>query len=400
MKLTKRVVESVRPGPARKVIWDDELRGFGLRVTPSGVRSYLLDYHMRGRRRRMVLGRHGPLTCDVARRKALEHLAALQVGCDPLEALQVERLAPTVNELVARFLSEHVDAKRKPSTAVGYRSVLMRYVVPRLGRMKVADVTRGHVTDLHYALRKTPFNANRTLAVVSRMFTLAEKWGIRPDGTNPCRHVERYRERARERFLSAAELARLGDALAEAERTRLAPPVAIAAIRLLILTGARKGEVLGLRWEYVDWERRCLRLPDSKTGAKVIPLNAPALEVLRGLSPDGSDPSGWVIAGRRPDQPFVGLHWIWHRIRERAELGGVRIHDLRHTHASVLAGAGSSLIVIGRLLGHRVAQTTQRYAHLSDDPLREASDEAGKRISAAMSGRKDAVVVSIGERPW
>jgi integrase len=217
------------------------------------------------------------------------------------------------------------------------------------------------------------------------MMNLAERWGLRPDASNPCRHVERYKERKRERFLSPAELARLGDALAEMERDGSETPSVVAAVRLLVFTGARRGEIVELRWEWVDFERACLRLPDSKTGAKAIPLSAPALQVLARLERR----SPWVLPTAAGDGP-VSLSKPWERARRHAGLPGVRLHDLRHTFASILASSGTSLIVIGRVLGHTVPATTARYAHLSDDPVREAAEAAGARLAAAMRGEAKA----------
>jgi integrase len=238
-------------------------------------------------------------------------------------------------------------------------------------------------------MRDTPGAANRTLALLSKMLNLAEKWELRPDGSNPCRHVDKYPERKMERFLSVDELGRLGAVLAEAERTATELPSVIAAVRLLMFTGARFGEILNLEWSHVDFERSCLRLPESKTGAKVIHLNAPALEVLNGIERDGSP---WVIAGRDPDKPLVNLRKPWHRIRAKAGLEGVRLHDLRHSFASVGAAGGLSLPMIGALLGHTQAATTQRYAHLAADPLKQAADMIGERIRAATNGKSGDVV--------
>ena len=194
------------------------------------------------------------------------------------------------------------------------------------------------------------------------MFNLAEVWALRPDNSNPCRHVQRFRERARERFLSSAEIAKLASALKSLEDEEKITKAVAGAVRLLLFTGARRGEICGLRWDHIDFERGCLRLPDSKTGAKVISLNAPALEVIAGLPRR----SPWVFPTEQGDQP-IDLSRPWDRIRERAELPAVRIHDLRHSHASVLAAAGVPLLVIGRILGHNVPATTARYARLADD---------------------------------
>ena len=244
---------------------------------------------------------------------------------------------------------------------------------------QIVDVTRADIERLHHGLRNTPYQANRVLAVLSRMFALAEGWGLRHDGSNPCRHVQKYRERRRDRFLSAEELARLGIALTAAGKDG-EPPAAIAAIRLLALTGCRKSEVLRLRWSQV--EPNCLRLSDSKTGAKVVPLGAAARELLASLPSWEGNP--YVIVGDRPNSHFIGIQKVWERIRRQAGLDDVRIHDLRHSFASVGASSGDSLLVIGALLGHRDHGTTQRYAHLSDDPLQAAADRISAHIATAL----------------
>ncbi len=234
-----------------------------------------------------------------------------------------------------------------------------------------------------------PIAANRCLALLSKMLNLAEAWGLRPDGSNPTRHVAKYRERKVERFLSNVEFARLGTVLEEAARTGEHASV-VAAIRLLILTGARRDEILSLRWEHVDFERGCLRLPDSKTGAKTIPLGAPALELLADLPRLNDNP--YVLPGARPGRHYVGLGKAWRRLRAKAELPDVRLHDLRHSYASVGAGQNESLHVIGALLGHRDTASTQRYAHLSDDPMRAAADRISGHLAAAMAGKSGEVV--------
>jgi integrase len=217
------------------------------------------------------------------------------------------------------------------------------------------------------------------LALLSKFFNWCERHGYRPDGSNPCRHIEKYKEKRRERFLTPQELAQLGEALADSEEHETVSPFAIAAIRLLVLTGARLSEILTLQWSYVDFEHSLLRLPDSKTGQKVIYLNAPALQVLTDLPRLEGNP--FVICGKREGARLINIQKPWRRIRKAAGLDDVRIHDLRHSFASIAAGSGQSLPVIGALLGHSQPQTTARYAHLSADPLRTANDAIGRRLN-------------------
>lgn len=389
-KLTNRTVAATRPRDRDVFVWDDELPGFGLRVKPSGVKSYVIQYRNRHNdSRRITIGRHGVTGPEKARRKAKKMLADVQDGADPATERKDDREAPMVAELAEKYLREHAAPHKKPRSVEEDQRLLRLHVLPALGRKKVAGITRANITGLHHAMRDTPGAANRTLALVSKMLNLAEKWGLRPDGSNPCRHVDRYPERKMERFLSVDELGRLGAVLAEAERTATELRSVIAAVRLLMFTGARLGEILNLEWSHVDFERSCLRLPESKTGAKVIHLNAPSLEILNGIERDGSP---WVIAGRDPDKPLVNLRKPWHRIRKAAGLDNVRLHDLRHSFASVGAAGGLSLPMIGALLGHTQAATTQRYAHLAADPLKQAADMIGERIRAAINGKSGEVV--------
>ncbi len=384
-KLTKRIVEGIVPDPAREIVaWDTEIPGFGIRVWPSGKRTYLLKYRTRdGRQRKATIGRHGALTAEQARRTALRWLSQAKDGADPAQDKAALREAPTIKELGARYMDEHAKVKKRASSVYTDEILLRRHVLPKLGHSKVVSVTRADIATLHHAMRDTPGAANRTLALLSKMFNLAEKWGLRPDGSNPSRHVERYPERKLERFLSNAELARLGEVLNEVERTRTESPSAIAAIQLLLFTGCRRSEILTLCWPDVDFENGVLRLPESKTGAKVVYLSPPALEVLNGLAQVDGNPH--VIVGAKPGAHLVNLTKPWYRIRAKAGLDDVRIHDLRHSFASMAAAGGLSLPIIGALLGHTQAATTQRYAHLAADPLRQAANLTGKRIADAMA---------------
>lgn len=394
-KLTKRFIDSLRPVEKDSVFWDRELPCFGLRAWPSGKRVFVVQYRAQGRTRKITLGRYGVLTPDEARQRARQVLAEVGGGSDPAERRDAARYAPTVRDLAKRYLSEHAEAKKKPKGVDSDRRLLERFILPSFGTLKAEAVTRADVGRLHHSLRETPYQANRALALLSKMFNLAERWGLRPDGSNPCRHVERFKEHKRERFLSTAELACLGKVLAEAERYEVEPPGAIAAIRLLLFTGCRLSEILTLRWQEVDFERACLRLADSKTGAKVVHLNAPALEVLAGLQREEGNP--YVIVGEKPGAHLNDLEAPWRRIREGAGLPDVRLHDLRHSFASVGAGARLGLVIIGKLLGHTQAQTTARYSHLEADPVKQASEVIGQRIAAALKGERAEVVELRGK---
>ena len=390
-KVTKRAVDELAKA-GDGVLWDAELKGFGARCRGDGV-SYSVRYRAGSGRaapiRTVTIGRHGsPWTPETARAEARRILAAVEGGADPAG----ERKAETFADLAERYLADHAAVRLKPRSADEDRRMLARYVLPAIGRHKLADLDRMAVAKLHHGLRHAPYMANRVLGLLSRMLNLAERWGLRPDNSNPCRFVDKFKEASRERFLSAAELAKLGEALAGAEAKNAELPSAIAAIRLLALTGCRLGEVLTLQWEHVDFEGACLRLPDSKTGAKVVHLSAPALEVLAGLERNGTP---WVIWGTKADAHLVNLQKPWRRIRTAAGLEGVRIHDLRHSHASVAVGLGEGLPMIGKLLGHSQVQTTARYAHLATDPVKAATERVGGAIAAMLSGRKGGEVVDL-----
>ena len=384
VKITKRVVDTVvAPASGEVNVWDSEVPGFSLRVRSTGSRVYVVEYRNRAqRKRRVTLGRHGRLTVEQARDLARQVLAAVARGEDPAEERRERRSAPTFDELASRYLEQHAVPKKKVSSTAADARVLRLYVLPSLGRRTVAEVGLKDVASLHSAMRDKPIQANRMLALLSKMFTLAERWGLRPPHSNPCRGIDRYPEKRRERFLSGAELARLGEVLDEEERH---DPFVVLAIRLLLLTGARRDEVLTLRWSQVDFERAALCLPDSKTGAKVIPLGPAALELL--VRAPRIEGSLYVIPGRRGGGRLVGVHRPWVRIREKAGLGDVRLHDLRHSFASIGAAAGLGLPVLGAILGHSHPATTARYAHLADDPRRAAAARISDEIAAALNNR-------------
>lgn len=413
MKLTKRAIDAIEADGQERFLWDDEIPGFGLRVLPSGRKSYLIQYRMAGRTRRVVIGPHGVLTPETARREARKLLGRVAGGENVAEKKAEDRHAMTVGALCDLYLAEGLGTK-KASTAYVDRGRIERHIKPLLGKKQAREIARIDVQRFMQAVAdgKTAKNvktgphgraivrggrgtATRTVGLLGAIFTFAVNHGVRPD--NPVHGVKRFPDRKGERFLSAAEMARLGEALtaAEAEGEN---PLGIAAIRLLILTGARKSEILTARWEYVDQDSGYLRLPDSKTGAKLIPLSAPALEILSKLLRIAGNPyilPGLIKAADDQEQEprhFVGLPDVWYRVRARAGLTDVRLHDLRHSFASVAVGSGHSLPIIGKLLGHKHAATTQRYAHLSDDPVRAAADKIANAISSAMNGTTGNVV--------
>ena len=409
MKFTQRAIDGLVAGGSERFFWDDALPSFGVRLKPSGSATYLIQYRRGTRQRRYAIGSCGTFRLEEARERARRLLVSVRDGADPSGDRKQARRAPTVSSLAERYLEEYAEMHKRPSSVKADRRNLDNHILPLLGRLIVADVTRADVDAMMRSVRTGatkadvklgrrsrrivrggPGVANRCCALLSKMFNLAERWGLRPDGSNRCRHVTKNPERKMRRYLSTDELARLGTTMSEAQRSGTETASALAAIRLLILTGARVSEILTARWEYLDEARGCLSLPQSKTGAKDVYLSPAALEVLNSI---GRSRSAWIIYGAEPEKPLVNLTKPWFRLREAAELADVRLHDLRHSFASVGIAGGLTLPIVGALLGHTQAATTARYAHLSADPLRRAADLIGSRITAAMqparnSGRR------------
>jgi integrase len=384
-RLTKRIVEAAVPSLADRFLWDSDLKGFGLKVTKAGRKVFLIQYRMGGRgsrTRRVKLGDYGVITAEQGRQKAKELLASVAMGIDPAEERKRKQERNTVSKCIAEFTSDHIEAKLKANTAKQYGATFRNDIPRSLKQKYIDEVARTDIERLHVSLKDKPYQANRTMALLSKLFNWCEKSGYRQDGSNPCRHIQKYKEEKRERFLSKEELARLGEALVEAEEKSLTSPHAIAAIRLLALTGARLGEILTLQWSFIDEERRLIVLPDSKTGKKILYLSDAALKLLSNVPRLADNP--YVICGKLKGARMVNLQKPWQRIRKMAELDDVRIHDLRHSFASVAVSGGLSLPVIGAMLGHSQPQTTQRYAHLAADPIRQANDLTSAEIAQAI----------------
>ena len=398
-KLTKRVVDAAKPGP---ITWDDDLSGFGLRVTAGGSKAYLVDYHPRGgKRRRLVVSRADRVTPEEARKMAIGMLAQVARGEDPAITRHEERTALSVSELGKLYLREGPAAKptKTQRSWATDASNIQAHINPLIGAKQVKALTSVDVENLqrNIADGKTRRDekkgkrsrmivrggtgiAARTVRVLSAMYSFAIRRGLAT--ANPCRGVLLFKGRTMDRFLSTEELARLGDAFrdVEAEGTNRN---AVTAIRLLVLTGCRKSEIAALRWEHVDLERKCLSLPHAKRGWRSVPIGAAARELLSSLQPKKT---GWVLPATRGDGHIIGLQRVWDNIRTRAQLEDVRIHDLRHSFASVGVAAGESLYLIGKVLGHKQARTTERYVHLSNAPLVDVADRTGARIVGAMAG--------------
>ncbi len=401
-------------------LWDERTPGLCLRVLASGRATWTVRYrpHSGDGYKRIALGRYPAVGLADARQRAERCRVQVSDGKDPQAERKQKRNAATLNDLMERYLAEEVKPKKKPRTLELYTWYFWKIIGPKLGARKAGTITRSDVAKLHREVgAERSVTANRAIVALSGVFSWAGKYNLAPEGFNPARGIEKFREQAHERYLTTEELARLGDALRLAEtdglpwprkadrkpsrhdrrpencRTVFGPYVT-AAIRLLLFTGCRLREILHLRWTEIDFDRGLLLLPDSKTGRKVVMLNAAALDILNNLDPLGE----YVIAGDADDKPRADLKRPWDLLVAYAKLEGVRIHDLRHTHASVGAGAGLGLPIIGKLLGHRHAETTARYAHLDADPLRKASNQIAETILAAMGNEQPAVQIESPSR--
>ena len=385
-RLTKRTVDALGVEEKDAVFWDRDLAGFGVRVHATGRKVYVVQSRGPGGPRRVSLGRHGEMSTEEARKQAALVIDRIKRGEEPIPEPPEAEL--TVAGLAERFMRTHVEGRLKPATVAAYRSVLDKYILPELGGTAVSGVGGAEVSELHHGLRDTPVLANKAVHLLSRMFSLAEAWGLVPSGHNPCRAVRRYRTRKRERFLTPAEYRRLGRALTGAEAEGAVWPPAIAAIRLLMLTGCRVSEILGLRWDDVDRTAGDLRLRDAKAGPRMVPLTKPVLGILDAIPREPENP--WVIIGQRPGKNLTSLHHYWRPIRERAGLEDLRIHDLRHSYASRALALGESLYTIGKLLGHSAVSTTARYAHLMRDARKEAAVRVGGSIGVHFTNGRGA----------
>jgi len=374
--ITKRVVDTLSVEDRDAVFWDRDLPGFGVRVYPSGLKKYVAQSRGPGGSKRATLGRHGRISPEEARRRAAEAIDRIKRGEDPLPPPPEPEA--TMADLAERYLRDYVPSHCKPSSAEVYRAALENHILPALGDMVVCGVGRQQVTELHYAMRREPHAANAALKIVGKMLSLAMEWGLREHGSNPCRAVRKYRTRPRERFLTDEEYRRLGRAVEELEAEGKVSRPAAAAIRLLVLTGCRRNEVLELRWDDIDRTAGEVQLRDGKTGTRLVPLTPAAAGVLEDVPRVPDNP--WVIAGQKPGTHLMNINDPWLIVRARAGLDGVRIHDLRHSWASRALALGESLSMIGKLLGHNRIDTTARYAHLARDTERASAARVGGSI--------------------
>ncbi|MEP7173439.1 MAG: tyrosine-type recombinase/integrase [Aestuariivirga sp.] len=416
VRLTKRNIDLLKADSGRVIYWDDDLAGFGLRVEPSGNKTFIVRYRPGGGRnapkRFLTIGRYGKLTPDQGRTEARKVLSAGELGMDPAGERSQRRKEMNISSLCDLYLEMGVETK-KPDTVLGDRGRINRHIKPLIGTKRASEVTTADVERLmkdiaggktradfrtgrsrsRVIIRGGKGAATRTVGLLGGIFSFAQRQGIRAD--NPCRGVRRYPDKANERFLSAAEISRLGAVLSKVELNG-ANNSAVNIIRLLALTGARRNEIAGLLWDEVDLDRACLRLKDSKTGAKVIPLGVAPIHILDSLIPNLGSP--YVFPATSGKSHFQGIKRVWQAVRKEAGFPELRLHDLRHSFASIGLASGDTLPLIGALLGHSNARTTERYAHLADDPKKNAADRISGQIAIALGVSDSTNVIPLPKR--
>jgi integrase len=384
IKLTDTIVKDLpTPTIGNKITYDDAVRGFGVRVTAGGARAFILNYRTTaGRERRFTIGSYPDWKTGPAREEAKDLKKRIDVGEDPMGETEAERAAKTVADMIERFEEEHLPDCR-PSTAANYKIIIAKYIKPELKQRKVKDVDYSDIDGLRRKVSKiAPYQANRTLAVLSKMFSLAIQWRWRTD--NPVKGVKRNQENKRRRYLDGDELSRLTEALT-AHNDQQAANI----VRLLLLTGSRRGEVLAARWDQFDLKAGTWAKPAATTKQKAdhsVPLSAPARLLLADLKATADEDADFVFPSRGESGHRVEIKKDWAALCKVAKIKNARVHDLRHTFASVLVSGGASLPLVGALLGHTQTQTTARYSHLFDDPLRAATERVGAIVTGKPSG--------------
>lgn len=386
MKLTKKVVESLPATGTRYEVRDETVTGFLVRVGVTGEKTFYLMYRAgKGRgatKRRLALGAFPDVSVEQARSLARARLAQVTMGEDPAAMLKEAKGTRTVHSVLEQFLAEHVRPRLKPGTIRTYEQQAAAIVLPALGKMKITDVQPRHIGKLHHQMRATPYQANRVISLLSKFFNWCEVTGFRERGSNPTFGLERYKEQKRATFMGKQELEAIGSAIAALETRGELSPIMSAVFKVLLFTGARSGEITTLKWEYLDISQGLAHLPDSKTGAKTVHLPVAARTVLESLPRINE----YCFPGRYERGHIVNIKNAWQRILTHAGLSGWRIHDLRHAFASYAVNSGQGLPIIGKMLGHTQAATTQRYAHVADNPVAIAAEETARQIQKDLSG--------------
>lgn len=384
-RITLATIAAMTPG---QTVWDGDVKGFGARYRRGAI-SYVYKKRAQGQQVWITIGKHGsPWTPETARKRAVALAADAATGINHSELKRAQKAKLTFADAADKFIVLH-GKKLKPRSVEEYARIIRLFLKPEFGRLKVDAITRAHVARAHTSWARVPRSANHAVAVMSKIMSWCETHGYVPEHFNPCRKIEKFKENSRERYLRNSEITKLLSVLDDLDAQGTETVYVTAALRLLLLTGARLSEITTLKWDHVDFDTATLWLPDSKTGKKAIRLNAQAVRVLEDLPRVKDNP--YVIVGEVDGQHLINLQKPWRRIRKMAGIEDVRIHDLRHSFASIAINSGASLAMVGKLLGHSQPQTTARYAHLADDPLRQLNDQIGNAITISKITKRDTV---------
>ena len=375
MKLTNKKIDQLIPDTKSYIVWDNEIRGFGVRVNLNSKKTFILKYRIgqgrSARVRKPVIGTYGVMKVDEARKIARKWLLEASEGNDPKE---VDKTSILLKDFCNVYLQQHANIKKKLSSVIEDKRLMRLHIIPNFGNVCLKEITRAMITKHHQSMYQTPHGANRFLSLMSKMMNLAERWEYRPLNSNPCRHIERYKEEGRQIYLSMEQIEKIGHVIKQMEQTESI--FVLSAIKLLLFTGRRTGEILTLKWDYIDFENSKMNLPDTKTGAKSFFFSPTVKQILLNLP----NKEGFVFKSVLKDKRVTTVRHIWKKICKLAKIENVRVHDLRHTYASLAVQNGYSLPIISKMLGHADIKTTQRYAHLHDDPVNQAVEKIDQQL--------------------
>ena len=375
MKLTNKKIDQLIPDTKSYIVWDNEIRGFGVRVNLNSKKTFILKYRIgqgrSARVRKPVIGTYGVMKVDEARKIARKWLLEASEGNDPKE---VDKTTILLKDFCNVYLQQHANIKKKLSSVIEDKRLMRLHIIPNFGNVCLKEITRAMITKHHQSMYQTPHGANRFLSLMSKMMNLAERWEYRPLNSNPCRHIERYKEEGRQIYLSMEQIEKIGHVIKQMEQTESI--FVLSAIKLLLFTGRRTGEILTLKWDYIDFENSKMNLPDTKTGAKSFFFSPTVKQILLNLP----NKEGFVFKSVLKDKRVTTVRHIWKKICKLAKIENVRVHDLRHTYASLAVQNGYSLPIISKMLGHADIKTTQRYAHLHDDPVNQAVEKIDQQL--------------------
>ena len=378
-KLTNRTIEDLKPNQKNYIVWDSQVKGLGIRINSSGKKTFILKYRLgHGRKakvRKPLIGVYGVVRTEQARLISREWLLKSSKGIDPCKQ---EKDSITIKEFSNQYIEQYAVNRKKKSSVKEDRRLIRTRLLPTFGSIRVNELMKEDVIKYYHSINHTPIIANRFLALFSCMMNLAEKWGIRPMNTNPCKYIDRYPENKRDKYLTMEDLEKVGKAMQALKHQE--SHYALSAIKMIMVTGCRTGEILNAKWEYIDFHESKLNLPDSKTGARTIHLSPSAIDILNSLPRH----AGYVFRSPRQNKRLTTLRCLWKKICKLTELKDFRLHDLRHTYASFAVSGGFSLPIIAKMLGHADIKTTERYAHLHQDPVNKAIDDVSLKIKKMM----------------